>query len=244
MATPKKTTGTGTAPRTSGKTARPEGTRKLDDRIVRIFLKSVGSEAGLYQAAKKDFAPDLELHHLYQANLEIVRSVLKEKRMSADELERFILERYNAGERQVLLSDILPRQAPARDYRETDNLIQAGTVYQHAALYERTAPAYSFAGRQVVTVRQGEGKPKAEFTLRELVQYYLEHVKTAYRAARMEKLYGGFRYLLDVWRLDEVLTAIDLAGETQRDISVVKLEDFLPQARQEVKMKAARAREG
>ena len=216
---------------------------KPDERLVRVFLKTVGVEAGLYHAGKKTLVEGYEAHHLYLSNLEIVRSVLKAGRMNGADLEAFIMERYHAGERQVLLSAILPKEATAPDHQETGNLLEAGTVYQHPELYHRTAPAFSFAGGQVVTVRQGEGRPKESYTLEELAKYYLAHVSTGFRVARMNRIYGGFRYLLDMWRLDEILTAIDLAGATQKDISVVKLEDYLPKARQEIRMKEARRSE-
>lgn len=239
MATERKTRGKAAADKPKPKT----GPQRVDDRIVRIFLKSVGVEAGLYHTGSRDLVDGHETHHLYQSNLEIVRDVLKGGRMSAGELEAFIMERYHAGERQVLLSAILPKQGPARSYNEADNLLEAGTVYQHAALYVRTAPAFSFAGNSVITVRQGAGTAKETFTLKDLAQYYLAHVHVGYRAANMARLYGGMRYLLETWRLDEILTAIDLAGETLKPISVVKLEDFLPQAREETRMKEARRSE-
>lgn len=212
----------------------------LDQKIVELFLKTVGAECGLYNGGTRLFIPNLESHHLYQSNLEIVRDVLKSGRLAAGELEELIRERYKAGERQALLSAILPKSAEKRQLDENENLIEDGTVYQHSELYVRTAPSFFVSGNSMYSSSPGTQTAKERYTLGELLDYYYRRLPVAQLTSRRNRDLGGMRYLLDGYRVDEVLHAIDRAGGEEKPLSVLKLEDYLPEAREIVRDRAAR----
>lgn len=211
----------------------------VERRITELFLKSVGSGLGFYNAATKSFQKGLESEPLYQANLEIVQAALKSG-WKASELEDHIVARYKAGERQALLSDILPNKAPAKRIDEEENLLETGPDYQHTALYLRSAPTFAVVGESMVPMQRGSVKPKDEFTLRDLCNYYFETMRVPNTPRRWANALGSFRWLLGEARVDEVLTAVDLACAVNDETPVLRLSDYLDEARADVAAREAR----
>jgi hypothetical protein len=222
----------------TGVAGRRRAVQTVDEKIVRLFLKTVGSELGFYQAATTDFIPDLELRPQYQANLEIIRSVLKEGRLSSKELETLILDRYRAGERQALISGLLPKAKARTD--DNENLLEDGADYLHGALFVRTAPSFVVSGDAMLPVSGGQNLRRESFTLGELLQHYYRRMGLEGLEGRRSRDLGALRYLLAGTSLDTLLFAIDFAALDGARGGVLKLEDYLQEAEAEVRDRRSR----
>ncbi len=220
-------------------------TTTVERRILELHFKMTAAELGYYNPKAKKFKEGLESEPLYQTNLQIVRDALKSG-WPAAELESFIRERYNAEDRAVLLSDLLPRRRE-HTVEESTNLIEPGLIYQHPALYDRQAPAYYIQGDMMVMSAPARQTRKETFTLRQLVDYYVQQITGAANPRQFTAAVGSFRYLLQDARVDELLHAVDLGRdyrtETGREVSVLDLQRFLSDARMEVKRREARKSE-
>jgi hypothetical protein len=218
----------------------------VERRILELHYRLTGCELGYYNPKTKKFREGLESEGSYQSNLEIVRTALK-KGKTASDLEEFIRQRYNAGERAVSLADLLPK-AEARHMDEQDNLLEEGLIYQHPALYRRISPSFVVSGDTMIQSTPGRLEPLLHFTLRDLVLYYADRLRQGACSPRQfVSALGACRYLLQDARVDELLHAVDLAAErsqeTGKEYTALQLGDFLPEARLEVRMRTARAGE-
>jgi hypothetical protein len=212
---------------------------KVEKNLTLAFLKSVGAECGLYNPSTKQFKAGIESESLYQANLEIVAGALK-KHWKASELEDFIWQRYNAGERKALLSEILPDKAPATKVEEHENLLCPEVTYQHAQLYIRRAPSFDIHEGVMIPITRGTVTPKESFTLRELAEYYFSQMHVGSNPRMWANVLGIMRSLLTEARADEILTAVDLACAANPTTPAIQLYDHLEAARSEVSMREAR----
>jgi hypothetical protein len=210
-------------------------TTTIEKRLVEGFLKSVGAETGLYNPTTKKFKEGLESEPLYQTNLEIITQALKDG-WTSSELEDFVFSRYKAGERAALLSDILPKKSPAKKVDEAENLLDPSIDYQHSALYVRYAPVY----QSDVCTQRGRVDPLTTFTLRDLAEYYFKVMAVAQTTRTWPAVIGAFNWLLGQSRVDEVLTAIDIAAKINDETPVLALARFLEEAKEIVEQKQGR----
>lgn len=225
-----------------GKQGKPDNGTTVEARVVRQFLRMVGANSGLYNPSTKQFAAGLESEALYQTNLEAVRSLLANG-WGAVDLERHIANRYNAGERSVMLLEIMPKKPEVHRIDEGDNLLDEEAVYLHPTLFDRGFPSYAVQGGAMVPMAQGSQTPKVSFTLGEIVDRYFQLARRGdiprQRAATINKM----RWLLGQATLDEVLFSLDLAAATGNDFDVFSLQDYLLAARAEIHVCEARGRE-
>jgi hypothetical protein len=224
------------------KSKSPAGETTVEARIVRVFLRSVGAELGFYNAGFKEFRAGVESEPVYQSNLEIVRSALKQGWVAAD-LEEFIISRYRAGERQALLSEILPKQPENKRLDESDNLLEDEEPHFHPQLFVRRMPSFTVTGGVMVPVTRGTVTPKEVFTLLDLVSYFFQHGRQGDTPRQRSAAINQMRWLLSQATVDEILFAIDLAEESGKDVGVFDLTDFLDVAREQVLVCEARSTE-
>jgi hypothetical protein len=210
----------------------------IERELTRCFFNSVGIELGFYNPKTKELREGAESEGVYQTNLEIIRSALKDG-WTKDQLEKLMWAEYRKSIRCALLSEILPEKEP--EIAEEDNLLVDGVSYLHPALFNRMAPTFAVVGESVVPVSRGTSTPKPAFTLRDLLDYYYQIVKTGRVASRVNAHLGAFRYLFSGNSLDEILFAIDAAGDTDVDWAPLDLERFMREAREEVRVRRARA---
>lgn len=217
---------------------------KLERGLVELFFKTIGAEVGFFDFKTRAFRAGVESEGLYQENLKQIRAALKE--MVAADLEQYVRERYVVGDRAPLLSDVLGKQsAPGRIGYEAD-LLERLERPLHPALFFRVMPTFAVSESGMVPVGQGKILPKAEFTLRNLIEYYFSRVHVAPLLSRQEL--GPWNWVLQQADLNELLFAIDAAGEQStaeaREITPFGLVDFLPQARSSLAVMRARQGEG
>lgn len=218
--------------------AKERKTTSIERDLAITFFNSVGIELGLYNPKTKELREDAESEALYQSNLEIIRRALKDG-WSKGDLENFMWAEFRKSIRCALLSEILPEKEP--EIAEEDNLLIEGVSYLHPALFDRRAPTYAVVGESVIPVSRGTSTQKPEFTLQDLLDYYYRVVKTGRVASRQNAHLGAFRYLLTGSSLDEILFSIDAAGDTDVDWAPFDLERFMREAREQVRIRRARA---
>jgi hypothetical protein len=217
------------------------GKKKIDspeDRLTQFFLKSVGIELRLYNASTEVFVDDIEEQGVYQSNVGIFASALKTG-WPYDELHSLIGIKFREGVRTALASEIIPKREDG--IKERDNLIEPDTQYFHSALYDVTAPCFAIAGSMMLPVSRGSTALKESFTLRHLMDYYFENIKTACIAKRRESQTKTMAWLLGQATLDEILYCIDAASLTDNDVPVVELANYLDEANREIKYHKARS---
>jgi hypothetical protein len=215
-------------------------TTSVERRVLELHFKTLAVEKGFYNSKSKKFPENWESEGLYQSNLNIVREYLKGG-WTATELEDAIRSRYQAGERAMLISEVLPKKAPNKRVEERDNLLEEGLVYQHPALYDVRPPTFITMGEEMFQSAPPAHRKRECFTFEDLGKYYFKNLKVGMTPRNWTAALGGFRYLLQDYRLDEVLHAIDIAREEQPDTMVLELQKYLPEARKEVEMRLSRS---
>jgi hypothetical protein len=213
------------------KTVEPEAVR-----LTQYFLKSVGAHLGLYNEKENSFVPDLETKGVYKTNLQIIEQALA-KGWTYTELHALIGLQYREKKQAALFSEILPK----RIANEDENLLDPEDSYYHPALYVRTPARFSVSGDTMVLTQKPSSQLKESFTVRDLMLYYygclgIVSPDTRRRSAQAKTM----MWLLSQAHLDEVLFAIDLAGESDRLVPVIDLSRYLQDAAHERRYYQAR----
>jgi hypothetical protein len=204
-------------------------------RLTQYFLKSVAAHLGLYNEKSNSFVPDLEEKGVYKSNLEIIEGALA-KGWSYEELHALIGLNYREKKQAALFSEILPK----RIANEEENLLDPGDSYYHPALYVRTPARLCASGDQMTVTRKPSSSLKERFTLRDLMEYYYQKMGAAPDSRRHSAQAKTMGWLLSQAHLDEVLFAIDLAGDSDRLVPVIDLNRFLMEAAAERRYYQAR----
>lgn len=215
--------------------------RKLDspeDKLAQFFLKSVGVGLGLWNASAEIFVDDLEDQGVYQSNVDIFATAMKSG-WTYDDLHHLIGSNYKNGVRGALATEIIPKREDP--LKEADTLLEEGAHYFHPALFDVIAPRFAIAGSVMLPVTRGSVTPKGRFTLRDLMDYYYENIKTACIAKRRDAQTKTMVWLLGQASLDEILYAIDAASLTDDDIPVVEITNWLDEGQKELRYRRARS---
>lgn len=205
-----------------------------EERLTQFFLKSVGASVGIYNAGTDEYKTD---EPLYKTNVDIFRSALRDG-WTYDELHSLIGMNFRDKVSTALASDIITKKEIP--LREGDNLLISTQKYYHPALFNTTAGRWAVGPNTMVPVTRAASVQKDSFTLRDLVDYYYKIVKTGSSSRRREGDSKTMVYLLNQASLDEILFAIDAAGETNEEIRVIELNRFFDDASRDLEYHKSR----
>lgn len=213
----------------------------VERQLLEVFYKSVGVELGFYNAKTRKLKPEVTSEGNYQANLETVRQHLANG-WTVKELEDKLWELSRGGYRGAVLREFLPSQPPGqKKLEEGSNLVNPEHhPYQHPALYVLRMPTFMVQGDQMLPVSPGQRTAKAEYTLRDLVRYWLQTNGRGETPRAFTQALGYLRYLIGQgYRVDEILHAIDLAAEADPGAPPTRVGDYIEPGCEEVRARMA-----
>lgn len=211
-----------------------------EQRITELFFKTAGVHLGLYNQSSGQLKEGYSEEGLYVANLQIAKDLLEKGNSEAD-IRRYLVA--SEGAKATYISEVMPTKSAEAAIKATDNLLNDETAYVHPELYDRVASSYAVQGGIMVPVARGAVYRKQTYTLRNATEYYFRKAKVANTPRTWDSAMGAIRWLLNHARVDEVLTAIDIAVRENESVSAIGLNNFLDDAKEEVELLESRSRE-